>query len=125
MPWPECIVRYKDGSTRAITRATLAQDWADMPIHGIDRIDFDPPYFGATGGFSLVVSGGDAYWGYTEGANTVVFGVRSYEWDATGTSWDLTKPQWYEFLFDKRDGKPRTEREATGIPPQALVRYAD
>ena len=125
MPWPDTIVRYKDGSTRALTRSTLASDWTNLPVRGIDRIDVDPPFFGAQGGFGAVISGGDAYWAYAEGANGFVLGVRSYEWDATGTSWDLTKPQYHEYVFDKRTGRARTERDQTAVPAQALVRYAE
>lgn len=125
MSWPDGIIRYKDGTTRALTRATLASDWADMPIHNIVRIEINPAFFASDPGEAVMVSGGDAYWAYAEGANSFVLGVRSYEWDETGTSWDLTKPNFHEFVFDKRTGRARVERDQTAIPAQALVRYAE
>ncbi len=43
-----------------------------------NRIDIDGPYFGLSESSLLVISGGDAYWAYGEGANGYVLGVRSY-----------------------------------------------
>ena len=123
MPFPEAIVYYKDGTTVAVTRASLAQDWVNMPVHGVDHIDFDPAYFG-TGAVVHTAGGGDAYWGYAEGANYYVFGVRTYEWTPEGT-WDLTKPNYTEYVFDRRTNNGMTIRYVTSIPAQALVRYAD
>ncbi len=126
MPFPEAIVYYKDGSTVSITRASLAQNWVDMPIHNVDRIEFDPAYFGDSQSIVHTAGGGDAYWGYTEGANSFVFGVRTYEWlPPSYDTWDLTKPNYTEYVFDKRPNQPMTIRYVSGIPSQALVRYAD
>lgn len=127
MSWPDAIIRYKDGTTRALSRATLAANWTDMPIHNIDRIDINPAFFASDPGSAVVMSGGDAYWGYAEGANSFVLGIHH------PPIWGPYEPphppeveeSWYEFVFDKRTGRARSEREVTSIPAQALVRYAD